>query len=66
MASTRILATGIMLAGCEIAWRIAPQHVMDYEELVLPPLQNYIDAAAELEALQDAMEDEEYHRRGGW
>jgi len=66
MATTHLLCTGKIVGGA-IEMDVAMLPWVDpHESIELPPLQDAIDYAAELQELQDDMEDRAFWRSGSW
>ena len=63
MASQRILATGTIVAGGDVQWKISPL-VEDEPQDGL--LQQLIDEAADTDEYVQDMLDREFWARGGW
>jgi len=50
----------------EAEWEAYQAQMMALEAAQLPPIQDFIDFVAEAEELEDAIEDNIWHSRGGW
>ena len=60
----RILATGTIVAGGDVQWRISPPPIK--EQPVDGALQDLIDFEGQALEYEEAMEDESYWRSGQW
>jgi hypothetical protein len=65
MASERILATGMIVGGGDVQWRISPLPVVE-DEPQDGLLQQLIDEAADTDEYIDDIADRQFWSTGGW